>query len=167
MGGFFLSVRGSWLSAAALAILLAAGGCGGSDSSAADVTVETGSLSKAQFIKRADAICEANRAQFTREFTAFAQKIQRSSKAAQEASNDDPVEKILIPNFQKDINEISNLGAPSGDEQEVGAFLEALGQRLEEIRERPTILEETVTPFAKAEKLAKAYGLTGCAESFS
>lgn len=152
-----------------MAVALFSAGCGGSDSSASggEVTVTTGSLSKAEFVKRADAICKEAREKFTREYTAFAKKVQRTSKTAQEAASGELIEDILIPNFQKDVDEISALGAPKGDEEKVAAFLNALQQQLEEIHERPKILETTVTPLAKAEKLAKTYGLTGCAESFS
>jgi hypothetical protein len=164
-----MSIRAFCLLMAVLAALVLANGCGGGGASASEITVQTGSLSKAEFIKRADGICEAARSQFTREYTAFAQKNYKptSSRSAQEALANDLVENILLPNFEKPVDEISALGAPKGDEQEIASFLNALQQRLEEIHERPLILNKTVTPFAQAEKLAKAYGLTGCAESFS
>jgi hypothetical protein len=167
MHRYFLSIGAFLVLAAALAVALVAGGCGGA--SASEITVQTGSLSKAEFIKRADAICTAARSQFTREYTAFVKKNYKptSSRSAQEAVANELVESILLPNFEKPIDEISALGAPKGDEQAIASFLNALQQRLEEIHERPLILNKTVTPLARAEKLARAYGLTGCAESFS
>ncbi len=166
MGKRFLTIRRSFLLAIAVAGLLLAG-CGG-DGESDTVSVETGNLSKKEFIQRADVICENVRRKFTQEYTAFAKTIKpTASKEDLDAFGSKLINDILIPNFQKDVEEISALGAPSGDEEEVSAFLTAIQQRLGEIRERPAILEETITPFAKAEKLAKAYGLTGCAESFS
>jgi hypothetical protein len=160
-----LSIRGGFVLAAALAAVLIAGGCGGSDSaSGGEVTVQTGSLSKAEFIKRADAICAAARSQFTREYTAFLRReLPKSSNSDQSALQSELVDAILIPNFGKDVDEISALGAPKGDEAAVVSFLNALQQRLDELGEKPSELNNEM--FVKPAKLAKAYGLTGCVKS--
>jgi hypothetical protein len=162
MGGSFLTIRRGFLLAITAGALLV--GCGGEDDGT--VSVETSDLSKKEFVERADAICEATRTQFTQKYTS-AVRGSKPSKAAQEALGEEIVEDILVPTFQKDVDQISALGAPQGDEAKVSAFLTALQQRIDEISERHSILEKTITPFAKAEKLAEAYGLKGCAESFS
>jgi ADP-ribosylglycohydrolase len=153
-------------------LLLAAfvtAGCGGSGESS-EITVPAGSLSKAEFVRKADAICEATRSRFAREYTALVQKYQQqggSSQAELKVVTDAIVKAALLPNYEKGIDEIVALGAPKGDEDEVAAFLNALRERLDEIEATPTKLASTITPFARVEKKAEAYGLTGCAESFS
>ncbi|MDX6602941.1 MAG: hypothetical protein QOF13_2143 [Solirubrobacterales bacterium] len=145
-------------------------GCGSgsgnsADASGGEVTVETGSLSKAQFIERADRICEENKQHFQKEYEAFVKAVTSSPSPTEQIAK--LAETIFVPNFEKDVEEISVLGAPRGDQKKVAAFLNALQQRLDEIREQPIILGKTQFPLAKATKMATAYGSTGCAESFS
>jgi hypothetical protein len=161
----FLSIRGVLVLAAALAVLLLASGCGSSDSaSGGEVSVQTGSLSKAAFIKRADAICAANRNQFNQDYAAFLRsELPKSSNSDQNALRDELVETVLLPNYGKDVDEISALGAPSGDEGEVSSFLKSLQQRLDELGEKPSELSNKM--FVKPAKLAGSYGLAGCVKS--
>lgn len=170
MHRYFLSIRAFFVLAATLAVVVVAGGCGGSDSSSAnEVTVQTGSLSKAEFIKRANAICEAVRSRFLREYVAFyEQKKPKLTGAPQGAWLSEVVEAVLLPNYeQRMIGEISVLGAPASEEQEVASFLNSLQQRLDEVHQNPAELTKSPYPFAKPARVAKKYGLTGCAGSFS
>lgn len=145
-------------------------GCGADDGSAS-VTVETGSLSKKEFIKRADAICTARRSEFTREYTTFYQKAipqdqPPPSVAEQKVLLGDLVNEVFLPTFQQVVDEISALGAPKGDEQEVSSILTVLQERLDEIEEKPRELSQTLEPLSEPAKLADAYGLVGCRSSF-
>lgn len=159
---FFLSIR--WFAALPLALLLASG-CGGGGSD--EVSVTTGSLSKAQFISRADAICSAAFSNFTREYIAFGKKHPPPpSKAEQLEWLAEITETMLVPNYEPRFEEIGALGAPSGDEEKVSEFLTAFNRRLDEIKAEPTELTSSPYPFKEASKLAQAYGLTGCAKSF-
>lgn len=153
----------------ALSALLVAAGCGGGDDSATgssgDVTVETGSLSKAEFVKQASAICKKTQENFTGEAAAFVTKTNKEPPKPTETGPEEKlVETILIPNFESQVEEISELGAPSGDEEEVTAFLDSLQAVLDEASEDPQAFIETEGSFGRAPKLAQKYGLTGCAE---
>lgn len=150
---------------------LVVSGCGGDSSgtSASEVTVETGSLTKAEFAQRADAICSAVRSQFGREYTA---QVRNAGKLAtqgdQEAFLEETIQKLVLPNYEKGVvDRIATLGAPAGYAPQVSEFLEALQQRLAEIDEEPKKLINTAFPFSKASKAAEAAGLEGCANSFS
>jgi len=161
MGGYFLSIRGF---AALLGILLAAAtasGCGGGSDSD-EVTVKAGPLSKAAFVRRADALCVAGRSQFNREYTAFIKKHPPNEKEWVE----EVVDKFVLPVYGKLVNQIAAIGAPKGDEQEVGKFLTTLQRRLDSMESEPKEIESSSTPFKPAEKLAQSYGLKGCSESF-
>jgi hypothetical protein len=160
---YFLSIRGFYALAVALSALLLASGCGSSDEDG--VSVQTGSLSKAEFTKRADAICEAARNQFVTEYSDFGRRNQLTA-ASLKAKLGELVDKIVLPNYEKRIDEISALGAPSADQEGVADFLNALQLRLEEMHAQPAKLSEKAFPFAKAAKLAKEAGLRGCGGSF-
>jgi len=164
---YFLSIKAFLVLAATLAVVVVAGGCGGA--SADEITVQTGSLSKAEFIKRANAICEAVRSRFLREYVAlYEQKKPKLTGAAPGVWLSEVVDAVLLPNYeQRMIDEISALGAPASEEKEVASFLNSLQQRLDEVHQNPVELTKSPYPFAKPARVAKKYGLTGCAGSFS
>jgi len=145
------------------------GGCGGGGGSDGSVTVETGSLSKAEFISRANAICTAVRNQFSREYEEFVTNRRKGHSAATESAFlHETIEKLVVPDYEKRmIGGIATLGAPPAYAPEVTKFLEALKQRLVEIQDNPEKLIQTAFPFSSASKAAEAAGLKGCANSFS
>lgn len=166
-------MKGGWskgrasllLAVAALAVVA---GCGGSGSD--EVTVQTGSLSKAEFIKKADAICEAARTEFLAKYTKFLETHKsaiNAGKPQQEALLTEIVESILAPNIEGQIEQISGLGAPKAYAPEVAKFLNALQKRIEKGKENPNGLLATTTPFVLAENIARRAAMNGCAESFS
>ncbi len=158
-----------WFTALLMALALASGcgGGGGRGGGSDEVSVTTGSLSKAQFIARVDAICSAARSQFDREFTAFVKNHPPPpSKAGQMTWFTEIIETMLAPSYEPRFKEIGALGAPSGDEERVSEFVTAFKRRLDEIREEPTELGANPYPFKEVAKIAKAYGLSGCANSF-
>jgi hypothetical protein len=162
---FFSSIRTFYLLAAAIAALFVVGGCGGDKDSAGtgrgEIAVKTGSLSKAAFIKRADRLCKEAKSKFRREYVAFA----KGSLATAEGGQAKVVHTMLVPNFEKLVSQIRSIGAPSSDEKEVAAFLNSLQRRLHELGKEPAKAFKTFSPLAAPVKLAKEYGLTGCAES--
>lgn len=172
MQQFFLNARTFYLLTTLFAMLFAGGGCGGGEGDSVagleggEVSVETGSLSKAEFIRKADVICTVARTGFTKEYKLFVGgKLSEGSKVDQGKVKAELVDTVLIPAFKKDIDEISALGAPKGDEQGVTEFLNALKQRLEQLHEDPGEVSNDM--FAKPAKLARASGLTGCATTLS
>jgi len=172
MQRFFLSIRAFFLIAAVLSLLLVTGGCGGGDSAtgssgdSGEVTVETGSLSKAEFITQADTLCKASRAKFDRAFNNRAQGFQSASSSQEQAVwLEGIVDDIFLPTYESLIAKIGSLGAPSADEEQVTAFLLATQEAVDNARENPVDTFDRLTPFNRAIKLATAYGLAGCAES--
>lgn len=157
--------------AVALVALFAVSGCGGGGdgdsataSSGGPVTVEAGSLSKAQFVKQARAICTKSHEGFERD----AVRILKQQKAdPTKASEGDPEAELVldafVPNFQSQIDQVSELGAPRGDEDEVSAFLTALQEAVDGANQDPRAFVRSEADLGKAPKLAKAYGLEECA----
>jgi len=167
MGGRMLSTRGVFLLLATLAALVSAAGCGSSSSD--EVTVQTGSLSKTEFIKKADAICEAARTEFLAKYSRYVEEHKSDIVDPQKKDEvlNDILDSILAPNVEGEIVQISKLGAPKDYAPEVAAFLNALQKRLDKAQENPDGLTTTTNPFVVAENVARRAAMNGCAGSFS
>ncbi|HEX3608358.1 MAG TPA: hypothetical protein VHU14_01620 [Solirubrobacterales bacterium] len=158
---YFLSIKAFIVLLAALAVA----GCGSSGSG--EVTVQATSISKAEFAKRAEAVCAAAH----RSFLADLEKFERTHKFPEEKSPYETVwlselaNQVVFPNLEPEVVEISEIGAPVSDVAAVSKFLNALQQRLEEVRAVSRELNKTPTPFKRAANLAKASGLKGCREN--
>lgn len=172
MQGVFSSIQrfrqGFALVAVAVLAVFVASGCGGGDSSATAVTVKTGSLSKAAFIKKANDVCKSTRLRFEEETKAVLEKF---SKTPPKPGDTGPelayVEEVVVPRFSEQVTKLSAIGAPRGDEEEVSKILESL-QGVVDLAENDSAgyLEqiETGLPFKRPSRLATSYGLIGCAE---
>ena len=71
----------------------------------------------------------------------------------------------VIPSVQSQIDGIKALGAPTGDEAQVTAIVDSAQSALDKAKADPTTLLQNNPkndPFAKANQLTKAYGLTAC-----
>jgi hypothetical protein len=142
-----------------VALMTAAlGGCGGDESSSdGDITVETGSLAKPQFVKRADEICQDINDQARG-------KVEKYLRVGDvnPASESKLARTILIPAFEEEIDQISSLGAPAGDEEQITAILTSIQTPLDQAKSEPTKFLRGGEPFPAATKLAEAYGLKSC-----
>jgi hypothetical protein len=137
-----------------MAIALIAAGCG-SDNSTTD---STASLTKAEFVKQGNAICDAGNKEINAGFEETLPKGKPSK-----AELDEAMETVLIPSVTKQVEEIRALGAPEGEEEAVEDFLVGAEEELEKGEEEPASLA-TEASFNKTSKEAKAIGLTSCAE---
>lgn len=130
---------------AAIAVL--ASGCGSGDASAE-------SLPKAQFTRKADAICErANEAQLA--------AIGNAIGSGREVNGAKHELALVLPPVQREVEEISELGAPIGDEKEIASIVEGLEEAIAKAEEDPTYGIETA--FTAVDKRAVKYGLPHCA----
>lgn len=142
-------------------------GCGDDESSAGsggDGTIETSSLTKAQFIKNAGAICTESNENLLNEINAYIEKHKSPSKSEGEEMAD-ALRELAVPKVETQIEEIENLGAPAGDEAQIEAFLEAQRHSVKSLAARQSL---TLTPgletvFREPGKLARRYGLDECA----
>jgi maltose-binding protein MalE len=139
----------------ALAALVA--GCG---SSSGDST--TASLSKAEFIKQGDAICQKGNKEIETGFEAFMKENGIKGEPSK-AQGVEISETVLIPSIETQSEELRALGAPSGEEGEISAMLDALDEGVEEAEEDPeALLASESDPFGPANKMASEYGLKVC-----
>lgn len=156
--------------------LAALAGCGGSSSgddtaSGSNVdttggleTIETSSMTKPQFIKAADEICRTRSENFLPAIIGYIQQHSDSAQSEGEVTAEG-VRKVLLPNFQLQIDEIRELGAPAGDEEEIVALLSAMQKAVESLdkRNEVSLATDIDREFQPAGELALDYGLQVCA----
>ena len=149
-------------------------GCGGDSTESGEATratktadvqgVQPSSLSKAEFIQRADSTCAEARSQIVGEMREYLGSAPRAgSRGAQFA---EVAEKVVIPGMQELIDRFRAFGAPAGDEEEIAAIVETMQQGLDRSKRSKASRAATLTgesPFAEADVLAAAYGLSECA----
>lgn len=144
------------LALGATAILLA-GGCGGSQGEP---------LSKGAFVKRANAICKADRRKYVAEVLGLYRRAQREGKSRQRVSRT-AASSFTVPRLQAQTDEVRALNPPRSDQDQVDAILNAVEEVLEEAKEEPRRFVQRLAhfqrPFHEAHELAKAYGIQACA----
>jgi hypothetical protein len=173
----YVSKRGPIaLLAGVLAVALILVGCGGgsgSDSTApsSDATTSdssTASLSKAEFIKKADAVCAAGGKRTQSEYAAYVEEKKLSAKKEPTPAQFAEIsEEIQVPAFKRQVEEIRAVGAPPGEEDQITALVDALDAGIEKVEEADPkkALESSSSMFVEADKLAVAYGLKVCGHS--
>jgi hypothetical protein len=140
----------------ALAAVLAAGaiaaGCGGGD----DNDSSTSGLTKAEWIAKADAICQQGDQQIEAAARqAFGNQKPTAAAVQQFATG------TALPNTQSQIDKIKALGAPSGEEDQVNEILDTVQADIDKAKAAGDIENNT---FADGNALAKQYGLKVCGQ---
>jgi len=133
-------------------------GCGGGGDG-------TASISKAEFVKRANGVCARIGKQVTTQFAAFVASYggKEPKGAALKAAQKKIVETILTPNKRSEIEQLRKIGMPTGGEAQINAIVDGLERGIEEAEAQPTLaVTGKVKSFADVERQAKEYGLTGC-----
>jgi hypothetical protein len=151
----------SILAGVLLAICVVAG-CG---SSSSDDAITTTSLSKAEFIKEADAVCTKSGVRLRGDFQAFVSE--KEAEGAGEAGQQDYAElvsTVIAPNIEREIQEIRDLGAPKGDVGSVTSFIEVTEQGLDRAEANPRLVTggKAGLVFSAGAEQAKAYGFKVC-----
>lgn len=142
---------------AAVAALVA--GCGGGDST----TDETVTLTKTEFIKQGDAICKKGNDQSEKEAEEYAEENDFTLEKASKEQIEDAVKAVLVPNLNRQAEELDQLGAPEGDEDQVEEIIVSLEGAADEIEDEPSAVFEGEV-LKEPTKLAKAYGFKVCGE---
>lgn len=168
------------LSMAVLGLLLLAGcgGGGGSESASTQTSAQsseqgaaakaqpmTGTLTKAQFLKKANAICVKGTAAMGKGDAAFwAKHRPPHGKTPGQALVNELQLQAILPVRTRELRQIRALGLPRGDEQRVEAILEAWREGVEKGEEEPSSLDSAGPEFAfyKAYSMGIDYGLEKC-----
>jgi hypothetical protein len=118
-------------------------GCGGSGSS--------GPLTKAEFVQQAKSICQDAEAEQG-----------EALRAADGASGLAELTLDALSPVQDMAEELAELSPPPGDAKKTAAIIEAVEAGVAEVKADPVAATAAIGAFAEANKLAEAYGLTGC-----
>jgi hypothetical protein len=160
-------VRGSRVAVLAImgalvaAVILA--GCGSDSSSGASTTAEASApLSKAQFVKQADETCRQGLEKKDKALAAALEERAeqtRDSPTPQETAK--LVEEAVLPSYRKTVDQLSQLGAPKGDEAGVEKMIGEYETALQSTEAKPAKAINS-NPFEPANKAAGAYGIEEC-----
>jgi hypothetical protein len=140
----------------ALVVLALAGIAVGCGSSSNNNSTSTASLTKAQWIAKADAFCQAGTAQ-----TNAAGTQQFGNQKPSQAQIQQFATTTIIPGIQSQVDKIKALGAPVGDEQQVNTLISTVQADLDKAKSDPSLVTQG-NAFSDANKLAQQYGLKVC-----
>lgn len=147
----------------ALLIASALASCGDDDGSSSDSPGSV-SISKAEFVQEAEKICirESDKAN-----ARVAPYVERNKEAgggskSEEDLQAEAIEAVVLPSVERQIDQIRDLGVPTGDEDQVEDFLTALGDAIEVFREAP-LTPRANAAFSRVNRVGRAYGLERCA----
>jgi hypothetical protein len=134
--------------AATLAVAIVVVGCGGGEDH----------LTKAEFIRQADAVCKKGNDQINKVANQTFDKKQPSQADLNKFATD-----TLIPTVQTELDGVRDLNPPSEDEDQVNALLDEAQAALDKGKQDPAALTSSnADPFKKANQLTKDYGLKEC-----
>ncbi len=139
-----------------LVIALLIAGCGSSGDSG------TASISKAEFVKAADATCEEAAKRIQADYAVFLKEHEKVTNPTK-AEYEDLVDQVFVSNVEEEIAELRALGVPDGGGEKVEDFIDARQESIQIAEENPKMLlteGEKVT--AKSAQIAQEYGLKSC-----
>jgi hypothetical protein len=147
--------------AVVLTVGLVLAGCGSSNNN----STSTAALTKAEFLKKGNAICKKGQQQINATANQTFSKKQYPNGPPPKSVQVKFATDAVIPSIQTQINGIKALGAPTGDEAKVKAIVDSAQSALDKAKADPTALLQSNPkndPFAESNKLTNAYGLTTC-----
>jgi hypothetical protein len=143
---------------AALAVLVV--GCGGGDDSSSEET-----LTKAQYVNEATAICSQGGKETAKELSVYLKK--NNLAQPNEAQAGKAIEVVVLPAFRSQVEELSELQAPEGDEAQIESMLQSLETGLDDGADDPeNFFKQADSEFAKGVEMANKYGIEGCGSLF-
>jgi hypothetical protein len=153
-----MSKRALNLLALASAFVVLIAGCGSSDAT----------LSKSEFIAKADAACKKADKTQAGEAAAY-QRVHAKEFAS--LSEEERIEKlidvVLLPSIKREAEGIEALPPPSDDEQKVQGIVKGIEKAIKEAEKDPGSVETSTGsggPFHDVDKLAREYGFKECNE---
>jgi hypothetical protein len=150
---------GTRLIAGVFLIALLVAGCGGGDD---DSSAGEPSLSKEEFIAKADAVCKRGNKRVEIAFGEFLNE-NKDIKRPEPSDYEGLVGDVLVPSVKQEIEEVRALDAPDGDEGEIDEMITALEEGVETAEDNPkAVTASSDAVFGIASRLAGEYGLEVC-----
>jgi hypothetical protein len=152
-----MGTRGVLAIVAVLAVVSIVAGCGGGDSG-----TTTDAISKAAFIKKADAICKRGTERMQRKILAVL-RTKNGIRKPRPSESKMLVGEIIVPSVRTEVQALRALEIPAGDEDRVEAMIGALEEGLETAEDSPqAVASSSDVVFGIASRIAGEYGLTDC-----
>lgn len=146
--------RGTAAAIAAVVLAIVAAGCGGDDDASA-------SLTKAQFIKQGDKICQKAEDRQVAGLESFQQK--NGSNPRGRAAEEELASSVGVPPLSVEAEELSELPLPEASEEQAKAVVEEISKAVEAAKRDPaSLLGSGKNPFEESEQLARKYGFKVC-----
>jgi hypothetical protein len=137
--------------------VIAVAGCGGGGSKSTSSSASTSHLTKAEFLKRGNAICKRGNDQINAQAKQMFKPHERPSAAKRKQFGESAISII-----QGEINGVRALRAPAGDQATINKIADTAHKDLDKVKTDPALLTTNGDPFKDANNLANAYGLTAC-----
>jgi DNA repair ATPase RecN len=149
--------RGSLgLAAAAIVAIAAFSGCGGGGSNGS-------SVSKAEFAKQAEVICERGQSKREAALGAALKNRPKGEKASfTMAAKEKLVTTAILPPIKAMSEELSELELPEQEEEEAAVVIASFEHAASQLESDPASLFSRESPLAEANAIAKKYGLEAC-----
>ena len=154
---------------AALIALMIATGCGGSGSdSSTPPPIATASFGKAEFIKRANAICEREREAALPRLAAYLARVNAKGGQGNKKKLSNDLQEAFVSSVQAQTDQIRKLGAPSGDEKQIEELLAFSQQSVDAFEassvpsDPDAVSAELGKAFRQTNRLLGDYGLSSC-----
>lgn len=152
-----MDLRRLALLAACAAMAIGAAACGGDDDGDSGGDVTTSDLTKEEWIAQADQICA----------DADAEVNQAADDAGLDSDSTDDeltdfIADTVVPSQRDQEEQIRELGAPEGDEEQVNELLDSLDQAISDTEDDPGSVLEGGDSYDEVGQLAGDYGLETC-----
>lgn len=147
------------LSTCLTAVAFAIAGCGGDDGGSGSAS----SVTRAEFVRQADAICEREKSGLEREASLLLRRQTRPKPRPELISL--VARYVLLPAIERENAEIAALAIPRRDEARIDQILNSQEQALNRVAVRATLpsFAAVYKPFAGPARRFRAYGLSSCA----
>lgn len=152
-------IRGTFVAVvAALALGIVVAGCGSSDS---DDSSSAQALTKAEFVKRGNALCRKAEAKKNVKLLAALKEL--GNDVSKQSNQEKLVVEIALPPVAQMTKEFSELVPPAGDEEEIEKIVSAYEASVKQVEADPgSAIIGTVEPFLQPDRDAVAYGMQAC-----
>jgi hypothetical protein len=146
--------RWGLLGAGILAMMALGIGCGGSDSNST-------ALTKAQFVKQANAICQKSEQERSEAMTLATAEFKATGEKLTPKIQEEAILKVVEP-YRRATQTLAGLDRPDGDEKKIEGIVQAMEEAYAKVKEDPRQVLTSTASFNRANKLALAYGLDDC-----
>jgi hypothetical protein len=155
-----MTARSALLPAALLAVVLIGCGGGDGDDGASGATAKGSPLTRAEFVRQANAACAKERAGLRQRVAQF----ERRRAGRPPTPGADMVHFIFLPTIERQIFRMEELDLPPSEVPRVDALLDAQRFGVDAVAVIPRVpsIAAAAKHFHKADRLLHAYGLDSC-----